>query len=319
MQVLIAEELGLCFGVRDALAVARSVADPHSVTVHGELVHNEAVLAELDARGLRQQGETARAMPTTPRVLVTAHGISDQERARLQAAGKALIDTTCPLVRRVHKAAQDLAAAGYFVVVLGKRDHVEVRGIVEDLARFAVVETAADVRTWDEPRLGIVCQTTLPEPDARDLAERIAAANPSAQVRHVDTVCDPTKRRMRAVEHLAPQVDAFVVVGGKNSNNTKQLVRLAQAHGVRTLHVQDAADLDPSWFAGCRTVGLGAGTSTLDETIAAVRDALLAIDGGVLRGARGAAASSLVEHDGDECLDHSLPGPRATPRESPSA
>ncbi|MEZ5962205.1 MAG: 4-hydroxy-3-methylbut-2-enyl diphosphate reductase [Planctomycetota bacterium] len=274
MQVLIAEELGFCFGVRDALAVARSIDDAHTVTVHGELVHNEAVLHELDARGFLRQREDARAVPPTPRVLVTAHGISERERARLLAAGKVLIDTTCPLVTRAHVAAQELARDGRFVVVLGKRDHVEVRGIVEDLAACAVVERDSEVETWPSQRLGVVCQTTLPSHLAQARLAAIRARNATADVRFVDTVCDPTKRRMRAVAALAPRVDAFVVVGGRNSNNTRQLAELAAAQGVRTLHVQGAADLDPSWFRGCRVVGLGAGTSTLDATIAAVRDKL---------------------------------------------
>lgn len=279
MQVLMAEELGFCFGVRDALAVARTLDDPTSVTVHGELVHNEAVLRELDARGLHRQGEHARAVPVTPRVLITAHGVSHRERARLHAAGKTLIDTTCPLVRRVHTAAQRLADAGYFVVVLGKHGHVEVRGIVEDLPRCTVVESPTDIATWPATRLGIVCQTTLPLHDAEALTDRIRAANPGAEVRFVDTVCDPTKRRIRAIEELAPRVDAFVIVGGKNSNNTKQLVRLAEQLGVRTVHVQGAADLEPAWFRACRVVGLGAGTSTLDATIAEVRAVLSEIGG----------------------------------------
>src|SRR5262245_45384636 len=100
MKVLEADEMGFCFGVRDALAAARAVDDPGSVTIHGELVHNEAVLDELAGRGFRLSPESTRGVPDTPRVLVTAHGISDAERARLEGAGKRLIDTTCPLVRR---------------------------------------------------------------------------------------------------------------------------------------------------------------------------------------------------------------------------
>src|SRR5690606_16562451 len=191
MKVLLAEEMGFCFGVRDALAIARSVDDPASVTVHGELVHNEAVLAELEARGLRRTHEAARDVPPTPRVLVTAHGISERERARLLAEGKALIDTTCPLVHRAHRAAQSFAAAGAFVVVLGKRDHVEVRGIVEDLPQHAVVESAVDVRCFGAVRIGVLCQTTFPERAAPPLVAAIRAHNPQATVDFADTVCEP--------------------------------------------------------------------------------------------------------------------------------
>src|ERR1700693_4752365 len=134
MKVLRADAMGLCFGVRDALAIAANLPDAVRTTIHGELVHNETVLVHLQSRGFRITAEADRdALPTTEDVLVTAHGISDRERARLESAGKRLIDTTCPLVRRVHRAAQALAADGFLVVVLGRRVHVEGLRIVWDL------------------------------------------------------------------------------------------------------------------------------------------------------------------------------------------
>ena len=277
MRVLIADELGFCFGVRDALTLARAVPDPAVVTIHGELVHNEVVLAELDASGFARSPERGRGIPATEQVLITAHGISERERARLVAAGKTLLDTTCPLVRRAHAQAQSLEQQGCFVVVLGKQGHVEVTGIVEDLARYAIVGGSADIRTWADPAIGIVCQTTVPIRQARELARQIRIQNPHADVRFVDTVCEPTKRRIAAVETLVPRVDAFVVIGGTRSNNTQQLVALARRLGARTLHVQGVEDLDSDWFRGCATVGISAGTSTLDATITAVRLALEAM------------------------------------------
>lgn len=277
MRVLQASSLGFCFGVRDALAAALAAAEPRATTVHGELVHNETVQALLAARGLRQSPEAERGIPATANVLITAHGISERERTRLLSAGKHLIDTTCPLVQRVHAAATRFAAQGRFVVVIGKPGHVEVRGIVEDLPESAVVAGEADVRSFGRSRIGIVCQTTVPIAVARALARSIRAANPDADVEFADTVCEPTKQRFAAVEELLPQVDAFVVVGGRNSNNTLQLVHLCQRAGVRVLHVQGAADVAPEHLRGYATVGLAAGTSTLDATIAEVHQALLAL------------------------------------------
>src|SRR5262249_37330119 len=118
MQVLRASVTGMCFGVRDALKQAERVERPTDVTIHGQLVHNEAVLAQLGARGFRMAGEEDRGgVPSTPSVLITAHGVSDVERRRLESAGKELIDTTCPLVRRVHQAAKALEAEGFYVLV----------------------------------------------------------------------------------------------------------------------------------------------------------------------------------------------------------
>jgi 4-hydroxy-3-methylbut-2-enyl diphosphate reductase len=275
MRLIRAEAMGLCFGVHDALEVARGLPHPAGVTIHGELVHNELVLVELRQLGYRITPEADRgAVPETGDVLITAHGVSDRERRRLESAGKRLIDATCPLVRRVHEAAGRLAAEGYHVLVVGQPGHVEVRGIVEDLADFDVLASTGDVRTWPHARLGLVCQTTTPPRLADEVHAAVRARNPHALVRFIDTVCQPTRDRQRAVEQLCRQVDAVVVVGGANSNNTRRLAELCRGHGVPAYQVRSAAELDPAWLRGCRTVGLTAGTSTLDETVQEVHERL---------------------------------------------
>jgi 4-hydroxy-3-methylbut-2-enyl diphosphate reductase len=276
MQVVAAEAMGLCFGVRDALAVARGVEAPAQVTVFGQLVHNPVVTRELSGRGFRQVEELGRELTplNTPEVLITAHGISDRERAELAAMGKALIDSTCPLVRKAHAAALRLAGEGYFVVVIGKKNHVEVRGLVGDLERFAVVESAADVVRFDAAKIGVIAQTTSVERDVRAIVERVRAVNAHAEVRFVNTICAPTRDRQAALEKVLGEVDVLVVVGGHHSNNTRQLVARAAEAGVRAIHVEDASELEEAMFAPDEIVGLTAGTSTLPETIGAVRERL---------------------------------------------
>jgi 4-hydroxy-3-methylbut-2-en-1-yl diphosphate reductase len=278
MRVVRADVLGMCFGVRDALQIRARVEQPENVTIHGELVHNEIVLERLEERGFRENGESRRrALPMTQTVLITAHGISQAERRRLENAGKELIDTTCPLVARAHDAAQKLQNEGRRVLVIGRRGHVEVQGIVEDLTDFEVIEGPEEVKTYSQPRLGIMCQTTTPVRLADAIHAAIVRRNPHADIRFIDTVCHPTKDHQQALEDLLGQVDAVVVVGGKKSNNTRELVARCRERGLPACHVQTAADLHAEWFAGFETVGLTAGTSTLDETIASVHDALLAI------------------------------------------
>jgi 4-hydroxy-3-methylbut-2-enyl diphosphate reductase len=275
MKVLVAEVLGMCFGVRDALKTIEGIDDPGAVTIHGELVHNEVVLEQLNTRGFHMTREMdRRPVPATPRVLITAHGVSNVERRRLAQSGKELVDTTCPLVARVHKAALELQAAGYHVLVIGRRGHVEVQGIIEDLASFDLIQNSSEVQRYPYNRLGIVCQTTSPARHVQQIREAVAAQNPHAEIRFVDTVCHPTKDHQRALERLAEQVDAMVVVGGRNSNNTRELVAFCRDKDLPAFHVQGAADLRPEWFTECATVGLTAGTSTLDTTIAEVRRAL---------------------------------------------
>lgn len=280
MKVIRSEVMGMCFGVRDALDTIADIEAPKEVTIHGELVHNEDVLHRLDERGFHRTPETDRDdVPETPVVLITAHGISDARRSWLQAGGKRLVDTTCPLVRRVHDAAQSLASLGFHIVVIGKKGHVEVEGIVEDLESYDVLSSPDEARQLPHRHIGIVCQTTA----AADLAAEIRAAienlNPEADIIFEDTVCQPTKQRAEALESLLDRVEALVVVGGSNSNNTRQLVSRAESRGVPAHHVRGPDDLDHAWLRPYRTVGLTAGTSTPDHAIDSVYAALVQLNG----------------------------------------
>jgi 4-hydroxy-3-methylbut-2-en-1-yl diphosphate reductase len=272
MQLLLAEEMGMCFGVRDALKTLELIEQPEKVSIHGELVHNPIVLQQLDRRGFHRVGESDReSRDQREFVLITAHGISNRERQRLSAGGKQLIDTTCPLVRRVHEKAMELQRQGYFVVLFGKHDHVEVRGIVEDLDRYRVFEREEEMETLPESRIALICQTTLAPDRLKRLRDAFGAKNPRAEIRFVDTSCHPTRARQEAVAALLERVDLMIVVGGSNSNNTRELTRKCEARGVRAFQVQHASELRMEWFDGVKRVGLTAGTSTLASTIDEVR------------------------------------------------
>jgi 4-hydroxy-3-methylbut-2-enyl diphosphate reductase len=297
MKVLRADAMGLCFGVRDALAIAASQSDPSNITIHGELVHNKTVLVQLRLRGFQMTAEADRgSLPATDEVLITAHGISDRERKRLESAGKRLVDTTCPLVRRVHRAAQALQADGYHVLVLGRPQHAEVRGIVEDLTAFDVLETPDQVVTFPHARLGLVCQTTTPPVLAQAILAAVRARNPTAKIRFAETICQPTRDRQQALERLFYKVDAMIVVGGKNSNNTRQLHERCRAAKVPVWHVQNAGELDLRALRRYQVLGLTAGTSTLDETIDAVYESLRRLPAGVPGTSR-----QWVRHFRDNC------------------
>lgn len=278
MRVLQATEKGMCFGVKDALELVFRLDQPHRVTIHGQLVHNPVVSRALDARGFRTRTEEDRdGGGDVDRLLITAHGISDRERKRLAEGATEVIDTTCPLVSRVHRVAGRLATEGWFVVVLGKHGHVEVKGITGDLDRHAVVSACEDVRDWAVDRIAVICQTTMMVDRARTLLQRVQDMNPGATIRFQDTICDPTRQRILALDALLPKVQAMVVVGGHNSNNTTQLVERCRSAGLPTFHVEVRDELPRKELAGFEVVGLTAGTSTLDTTIAEVHAALLAI------------------------------------------
>jgi 4-hydroxy-3-methylbut-2-enyl diphosphate reductase len=266
MQIIRAEHLGMCFGVRDAIALALKQSRSQPLTILGELVHNETVLAELRARGIKITSESSDV--GTESVMITAHGASEKTLNRVRERGLQVTQATCPLVHVAHRAVSRLVQEGYHPVIIGKRDHVEVCGLTEDLTDFDVVLSAADVfELREHRRLGVAAQTTQPIEKVHQLVGLIRSRFPNSEVRFIDTVCQPTKQRQDAAIVLAQQCDAVVVIGGAHSNNTHELVRTCSRFCDRVFHVQTESDLQPEWFADVETVGITAGTSTPDSVI----------------------------------------------------
>lgn len=266
MRIIRAESLGMCFGVRDAIALALEEGDAGPLTILGDLVHNTAVLADLKARGIAIARDLDQV--ATPTVMVTAHGASQRSLAKTRALGLAVVEATCPLVTVAHKAVAALVRDGYHPVIIGLRAHVEVRGLTDDLDRFDVVLDEADVAQLEEhPRIGIAAQTTQPIDRVRHLASLIRRRFPRSDVRFVDTVCKPTKQRQLAALALARQSDVVIVMGGATSNNTRELVNTCRQCCSKVYHVEMESDLRPEWFVDAGTIGITAGTSTPDEVI----------------------------------------------------
>jgi 4-hydroxy-3-methylbut-2-enyl diphosphate reductase len=187
-----------------------------------------------------------------------------------------VFEATCPLVHLAHRAVADLVRHGYHPVLVGKRDHVEVRGMTEDLTDFDVILTEADVFELKErPRFGVAAQTTQPIARVRQLVELLRQRFANSEVRFVDTVCQPTKQRQNAAVELAQRCDVVIVIGGAHSNNTRELVRTCAEHCRWVYHVQTAAELQWNWVRCARTVGITAGTSTPDILVDAVEQWLI--------------------------------------------
>ena len=266
MQILRAAHLGMCFGVRDAIELAHTHADAAPITILGDLVHNPTVLGALRAKGIAIAHDVTQVQTAT--VMVTAHGTSDRALAMTRAMGLTVVEATCPLVHVAHRAVEILARDGYHVVIVGQRDHVEVRGLTGDLDRFDVVLDEADVLALDaHPRIGVAAQTTQSVEKVRYLVALIRGRFPHSEVRFVDTVCKPTKQRQSAAIDMARRADVVIVVGGRSSNNTRELVKTCERFCARVHHVQTEADVRPEWLEAALVVGLTAGTSTPDEVI----------------------------------------------------
>jgi len=279
MKIIRAEHLGMCFGVRDAIALASETAKQEPLTILGDLVHNETVLAALRSRGIRVAQQPADV--STQTVMVTAHGTSERAIHETRGRGLNVLEATCPLVHVAHRSLARLVREGFHPVIIGKREHVEVRGLTGDLDKFDVVLDAEDVAGLRErPRFGIVSQTTQPIDRVRQLVQLMRERFPQSEVRFIDTVCQPTKQRQNAAMELAQKCDVVVVIGGAHSNNTHELVKTCSRFCARVHHVQTAADLHDEWFCADDAVGITAGTSTPDSVIVAVEKVIstLAVD-----------------------------------------
>lgn len=275
MEIRMADSLGMCFGVKDAVDLALQLTRQGPLTILGDLVHNADVVGEMETAGARRAQRPDEVQ--TRALLLTAHGTSQRVKLQLRQQGFQIHDATCPLVKRAHLAARKLVDEGRFPVVIGQRGHVEVRGLIGDLDESAVVLSEADLELLEGPvaagrALGVVAQTTQPLALVLDLVQTMKRRFPEADIRFIDTVCQPTKDRQEAMQRLVAQSDVVVVVGGPDSNNTRKLTELARSLGRPAYQVASADELQPDWFDGANVVGVTAGTSTPDHVIEEVRD-----------------------------------------------
>jgi (E)-4-hydroxy-3-methyl-but-2-enyl pyrophosphate reductase len=262
MKVVLAKTSGFCMGVKNAMElVLKAIHENHTnIYTYGPLIHNPQVMELLRERGIKvlKEGE----VPGSGLVVIRAHGIPPQERQKLEAAGARIIDATCVRVARVQAIIRRWAAKGYATIIVGDADHPEVRGLMgHTRGRGFVVTTRDDVAALPElDQVIVVAQTTQNADHFKQLVESITGRFPGAEIRN--TICDATANRQGEIEELARQVEALVVVGGRNSGNTQRLVEISRATGLSTFHVETEQELDLRALSRYRTVGVTAGAST---------------------------------------------------------
>ncbi len=279
-RIEIARHAGVCYGVERALTLATDAA--HSaegpVSTLGPLIHNPIVVRELEQAGV----VTAHTVDDCDggTVVIRAHGVVPQVVEAVQARGLQVIDATCPYVKKVHVAAAKLVREGYQLIVVGESGHPEVEGIMGHAGDGAhVVSVPSDL---DEIKLarkvGVVVQTTQ-TPDA--LAAVVTALLPRVgELRVVNTICAATQERQDSAAELAARADVMIIVGGKNSGNTRRLAQICAARCEHSHHIEDASELDASWLAGAELIGVTAGASTPAAHIDRAVDALNALIAG---------------------------------------
>ena len=265
METLRPRHTGFCFGVRDALSLTSDALERSGeATALGQVVHNARALEHLEARGLRQISTLPADSPVP--VVVTAHGATPELFRAAAERGLQLVDTTCPLVRRVQRHVAELRDQQLPIVIVGHAGHQEVVGVAgwagaASEGEVAIVATAeeADALPYRERR-GVVCQSTFPQHEFRRIVERIERRSGTVEVR--DTTCPVVNQRQReATASLLEQVDVVVVVGGRGSANTVALAETCSALRP-TYHVESATEVRPGWFVKGQRIGITSGTST---------------------------------------------------------
>ena len=281
MKVSLASALGTCFGVEDAINMAMTPEFGTNLTIVGQLVHNPQINESLKKNGVSLVSNIDDIEKIkTKKVMITAHGAAQKTKDKLEDAGFTVYDASCPLVMRVHKTIQSMVIKGYFPVVIGQQDHVEVKGIVGDLENYLVISGESDIEKIEKSKkrkLGIVSQTTLQIEKVEHLVNKIRNRDYVDEVYFVNTICQPTRDRQVAVADLAEQVDLMIVIGGYNSSNTKKLVQVCDEKNIEAHHIESFSQLEKKWFYEKKHVGITAGTSTPEHVINEAHKAILKI------------------------------------------
>ncbi len=275
MDVIVADNAGFCFGVKRAIKMANETLDQASGAVQalGPLIHNPQVVAAFQRRGLQVAG-SLEELATGATIVIRSHGVGPEVKKGAEEKGLRVVDTTCPFVTKAQEYAGRLIADGYKVVVIGDAHHPEVVGIVAHTSGKAIVlDTIAEAEALKFiPRMGVVFQTTHSIMHVQEVVG--ALLKRGKEVRVFNTLCGATTAMQKTAVELAPEVDAMVIVGGRQSANTAQLAEVCRKVNPRVLMIESAAELTTEWFSGVRRVGVSAGASTPDEVIAEVVDRL---------------------------------------------
>lgn len=294
MKIMVAKHAGFCFGVKRAINIAEEVASKNKdkTYVYGQLVHNERVIDDLQKKGI-EFVDSIENIPQNAVTVLRAHGEPGTTYQQLKEKNinknDKLNDATCPLVTLVHNVAIKLKNNGYEIILFGKKNHPEAIGTsyhIKGKDTFIVEKSeyaneAADyIKKNNFGKVAIISQTTMSVNGYKELIENInsigdkkfeelhlSMRNMSKPYVFVDTICNPTKQRQLGTEEIAKKADIMIVIGGKNSSNSKELAAKSRSYGVKTHFIQEAKQLEKEWLRGKEKIGVSAGASTPDITI----------------------------------------------------
>ena len=277
MKVKIAETLGFCFGVEHAIDMAQQNLDKEKEEVYciGSLIHNKQVVDRLSDNGLKVVN-TLDEVPipkadskSKPTILIRSHGSRPELLQSVRDRGFNMADATCTLVKKAQEFVKKLHDEGYQVVLIGDKDHPEVKGVVGYAPSVIIIDSEDEIEKLPKRgKLGIISQTTHSAEKFGEMVGKIAATRRNYQeMKVINTICFETSKRQEAAAKLCDEVDIMFVVGSKTSANTTELANLCRKKGIDTYHLQNWSEMDPSCIEGKSVAGVTAGASSPDWII----------------------------------------------------
>jgi (E)-4-hydroxy-3-methyl-but-2-enyl pyrophosphate reductase len=269
---------GYCWGVERALDIVNQTAETHKevpVRTLGPIIHNPQVVQSLDDKGVHSI-DSLDQLREGGTVIIRTHGVAPEVYEQAETKGLTVVDATCPLVTLVQNKAKQLVNEGYHLVIFGNPKHPEVIGTLGHAGgKATVIEKPGDVRTAKLPKkVGVVVQTTQETELVSELLSHLAPR--CKEIKVFNTICNPTIERQDAARELARDVQLMIVVGGKNSSNTRHLADVCREEGATTYHIEEPTEVEPVWFANVHEVGVTAGASTpgwlMDQVITHIHE-----------------------------------------------
>ena len=266
MKILVAKDAGYCFGVRDAVALAKkSGANYDEVYMLGDIVHNEKVVIDLSREGSKVV-KTLDEVPKDKPVLFRAHGTDPETWKAAQKKKLNIIDATCPLVTEIHEEIKNLEAEGRRTIIIGDHNHDEVVGIASQVKSAIIVSSAEEARSLKKmKRAGVVSQSTQMIENVQEILNVLSEK--VYDLRFVNTICFPTRKNHEQIKKLADICDLIIIIGSYTSANSKRLTQLSLDRNKNSFQVTCADEVKKSWFSDLGSVGISAGASTPDDLI----------------------------------------------------
>ncbi|MGN0514954.1 MAG: 4-hydroxy-3-methylbut-2-enyl diphosphate reductase [Lachnospiraceae bacterium] len=270
MEVILAKTAGFCFGVKRAVDMVYQQIGNKNTYTFGPIIHNEEVVRDLREKGIGVINDVDEALKIEPgTIIIRSHGTDYDSYQKLKNAGWNIIDATCPFVKKIHRIVEEESEKGSRIIIIGNEHHPEVLGIMGWCKSTPVVidseEKALNFKENDGKKICIVSQTTYNYKKFQELVEIIAKKGYDINIRN--TICNATEERQAEARMLAHQVDAMIVIGGKNSSNTQKLYEICKEECENTYYIQTLRDLDLNKFSCAGCVGITAGASTPNNII----------------------------------------------------